>query len=75
MNGDIPNFAMGPRGEKPYVTGNLQEEVRIVFLLFSIAYLLFMCVFMFEGRRRQLNCDLVDDHLCLQEAKIMSEFH
>ncbi|KAL8610234.1 hypothetical protein ACOMHN_038929 [Nucella lapillus] len=27
MNGDIPNFAMGPKDEDSFVAGNLQEEI------------------------------------------------
>lgn len=27
MNGDLPNFTIAPKGDDPYDSGNLQEEV------------------------------------------------
>jgi hypothetical protein len=35
MNGDIPNFAMGPKEEDNLVGGNLQEEVFVILFLNS----------------------------------------
>ena len=75
MNGDIPNFPMGPKDEDSFVAGNLHEEVFIVPFPFSVIDLTSLCAFQTEDRMRQLKLRFGECSLCLQEAKIMSEFH
>lgn len=42
MNGDMSNFSMGPKDEDSFSTGNLQEEVFIVYFHFC-AMVRFVC--------------------------------